>query len=619
MLENFAGPTYPRNPTLGQLWYNTNRQGICTYVGIGGPDADNNGWTGTFLLADQLTDLVGNLPLSFTGDVSANGTIAEFDSSNPPPLILATVNTDIGTFNNVTVDAKGRVLSAYNTAYVTNVVASGDVSGSLTGNSLPLTLATVNNNIGTFNNISVNAKGLVLSAYNIPYLTDVIASGDVSGTSTGNSLPLTLAFVNSDIGTFNTLTVNEKGLVTSAYNTPFFTDVIASGDASGTSTGNALPLTLATVNSNVGTFNTLSVNAKGLVLSAFNTPYLTDVIASGDASGTSTGNALTLTLNTVNSNVGTFNTITVNAKGLVTSAYNTSFATGNEAISITGDATGSGTTSIPLTLATVNSNVGTFGMLTVNNKGLVTAARALNQNDITSLGIATSASVDQVQANLTAEINRAESAEATLGGLNSNNYWGGQNNFGALMTIQQSGGNSTSPVRLDELFSPMGASGSSSGDGYLATATASLSVPCSGKEPVLIHGCNASGIAYNAGVAGIMRKRYPAAFEAYRDAHLISPLQVGDVIWLESEGIAIGNAITQHDYGNNPNRVYCDYDGVRKAMRNINEHAWGLEVRMPLIGAGLANGKWSIISKIIEEESIDFQPVVYLLDGRLPL
>lgn len=53
---------------------------------------------------------------------------------------------------------------------------------------------------------------------------------------------------------------------------------------------------------------------------------------------------------------------------------------GNQSISLTGDITGSGTTSIATTLATVNSNVGTFGsatqasVVTVNAKGLVTAA-----------------------------------------------------------------------------------------------------------------------------------------------------------------------------------------------------------------------------------------------------
>ena len=56
------------------------------------------------------------------------------------------------------------------------------------------------------------------------------------------------------------------------------------------------------------------------------------------------------------------------------------YLTGNQTITLSGDGTGSGTTSIPLTLNTVNANVGTFGTstnvgtFTVNGKGLITAA-----------------------------------------------------------------------------------------------------------------------------------------------------------------------------------------------------------------------------------------------------
>ena len=68
------------------------------------------------------------------------------------------------------------------------------------------------------------------------------------------------------------------------------------------------------------------------------------------------------TLATVNSNVGTFASETVNAKGLVTAAGN-----------LTGDVTTSGAAA---TLATVNSNVGSFtsANITVDGKGRVTAA-----------------------------------------------------------------------------------------------------------------------------------------------------------------------------------------------------------------------------------------------------
>lgn len=55
------------------------------------------------------------------------------------------------------------------------------------------------------------------------------------------------------------------------------------------------------------------------------------------------------------------------------------YLTGNQNITLTGDVTGSGTTAIVTTLATVNGNVGSFGsatqvpVFTVNGKGLITA------------------------------------------------------------------------------------------------------------------------------------------------------------------------------------------------------------------------------------------------------
>jgi hypothetical protein len=81
----------------------------------------------------------------------------------------------------------------------------------------------------------------------------------------------------------------------------------------------------------------------------------------GDATASGPGSAA-LTLATVNSNIGTFASVTVNAKGLVTAAA-----------ALSGDASTSGST---LTLATVNSNVGTYtnATITVNAKGLITAA-----------------------------------------------------------------------------------------------------------------------------------------------------------------------------------------------------------------------------------------------------
>jgi len=152
-------------------------------------------------------------------------------------------------------------------------------------------------------------------------------------------------------------------------------------------------LTLATVNSNVGSYGSstavpiVTVNAKGLITGVTTANISGSLTFTGDVTGSgSTGASTALTLATVNSNVGSFGStttipvITVNAKGLITAV---STATISGSISVTGgDLTLSGNTGTAITnatLATVNSNVGSFGsataapVITVNAKGLVTA------------------------------------------------------------------------------------------------------------------------------------------------------------------------------------------------------------------------------------------------------
>ena len=71
------------------------------------------------------------------------------------------------------------------------------------------------------------------------------------------------------------------------------------------------------------------------------------------------------------------------------------YLTGNQAITLSGDLTGSGTTAITGTLATVNSNTGTFGgattipIITVNGKGLITgvSTATIGGGTVTSVGL----------------------------------------------------------------------------------------------------------------------------------------------------------------------------------------------------------------------------------------
>lgn len=74
--------------------------------------------------------------------------------------------------------------------------------------------------------------------------------------------------------------------------------------------------------------------------------------------------------------------------GLVaTTAFvkNQGYVTGNQSITVSGDASGSGTTAITLALASVNSDVGTYPKVTVNAKGLVTAATTLSASDVPTI------------------------------------------------------------------------------------------------------------------------------------------------------------------------------------------------------------------------------------------
>jgi len=98
----------------------------------------------------------------------------------------------------------------------------------------------------------------------------------------------------------------------------------------------------------------------------------------------STGLTRSVNTVTVNSsqNIATLSNLTGNGfvktsggTGALSIDTNT-YLTGNQSISLTGDVTGSGATSIASTLATVNSNVGAFtnANITVNAKGLITAA-----------------------------------------------------------------------------------------------------------------------------------------------------------------------------------------------------------------------------------------------------
>lgn len=144
-------------------------------------------------------------------------------------------------------------------------------------------------------------------------ITSLTGDGTASGPG---SAALTLATVNSNVGSFGTaanvatITVNAKGLVTAASNTAI---QIAESQVTNLVTDLAAKQSTTLTSAHILVGNGSNV--------------ATDVAAGGDLTLANTG---AFTLATVNSNVGSFGTassvgtFTVNAKGLVTAASNTS-------------------------------------------------------------------------------------------------------------------------------------------------------------------------------------------------------------------------------------------------------------------------------------------------------
>ncbi len=113
------------------------------------------------------------------------------------------------------------------------------------------------------------------------------------------------------------------------------------------------------------------------------------------------------------------------------------------------------------------------------------------------------------------------------------------------------------------------------------------------------------------GVAKCIRERYPKAYDDYME----STLPLGKVILSINEPHNILHIVGQKFYGYD-SRVYVDYPALRRGIATINKNI-SEPVSFPMIGCGLAGGDWNIVSAIIQEESTNFQPIVYGLNDEV--
>jgi len=315
------------------------------------------------LAVSRYINLLGEAQGSALFDGTANANIT---------VSLAPTGVTPGTYNQVVVDAKGRVVAAsVVTTPPPTITLNGDATGSGTS-TIALTLVPTGVLPGTYNTVTVDAKGRVVSgAYVTPTPQVITLTGDASG-SGSSTIALTLAPTGVTPGTYNQVVVDAKGRVVAASSVPVTPPSITlTGDASGSGTS-TIELTLANTGVAPGVYNTVTVDAKGRVIAGtFTPPAAPTITLTGDATGSGTG-TIPLTLTTTGVAPGTYDKVVVDAKGRVVAGSNPPPAPAP--ITLTGDATGSGTSTIALTLAPTGVTPGTYNTVTVDAKGRVIAA-----------------------------------------------------------------------------------------------------------------------------------------------------------------------------------------------------------------------------------------------------
>jgi len=127
-----------------------------------------------------------------------------------------------------------------------------------------------------------------------------------------------------------------------------------------------------------GTYNNVTVDQYGRVTSG--TTSSSSLSFTGDVTG-SGSNSINLILADSGVTAGTYNNVMVDSKGRITNGSNVSYLTSNQSITVTGDVSGSGTTSLNLMLANIGTS-GTYTKVTTDTNGRVVNGSTLSAFDI---------------------------------------------------------------------------------------------------------------------------------------------------------------------------------------------------------------------------------------------
>lgn len=300
----------------------------------------------------------------------------------------AQYNAGGGTFGGVSLGA-GQLLVGQTGAPAAETM-SGDATLSNTG---ALTLGNVNGNVGTYQGVTVNGKGQVTAAINENYLSAPVANGSLVNSSI--SFGSTAVPLGGTVSAFNGVTIGsttpEPGYFTTLNATgALTTDITGSTQCVEVGSGGVLAGTGAPCGSGSGAINSV-VGTSGQITSSPTTGNVviglpaTITQAENFTGGLEAGGSAVLVAPVANASLAnssiTFGSTPVSLGGTAPTTLAGYGISNGQVGPLTGDVTTSGAAA---TLATVNSNVGTFQGITVNAKGLVTAA--VNENYLATTG-----------------------------------------------------------------------------------------------------------------------------------------------------------------------------------------------------------------------------------------
>jgi hypothetical protein len=353
--------------------------------------------------ADWTTFNNKQVALNGTGFVKISGTTISYDNSTYLTSITSSnVTTALGFTPYNSTNPSGFItltsLSAGTGISYSNI--TGVISSTITQYTDALARASLSfaAGSGAYN----STTGVITIPTNNSQLTN--GAGYITGITSGNvttALGFTPQAALSGTG-FVKSTAGTISYDTSTYLTAN-QSITLSGDISGTGT-TAITTTLTTITqASTGSFVKITLDTKGRVTgnTAVGSSDITTALGytpynATNPNGyiTSSGTAANVsgTVAIVNGGTGaTSASAALTALGAYAASNPSGYISANQTITLSGDVTGSGTTAITSTLATVSqASSGNFVKVTLDTKGRVTGNTAVTASDITALGFAVS-------------------------------------------------------------------------------------------------------------------------------------------------------------------------------------------------------------------------------------